>query len=169
MDYSDAQRYTGLIKKNIKSDLTNKFKFHIVGSLARKKNKIKDIDFLLVTDRFKEDMLESLYFTEASDILITKVYGCGDRKCSLKIFLKKYDKSLKIDIFYSTKIEEPFAMLTWIGPKLYNIRLRRKAKLMGLLLNQYGLYKNDKRIRNIKTQSDIQRYLDVTVRSPTQR
>lgn len=168
MDYNDAQKYAKAIKKGIRSD-ENKFKLNIVGSLARKEDKIKDIDFLLVTDRFKEDMLETLYFTEASNIVITKKYGCGDRKCSLKILLKKYDKSLKIDIFYSTKIEEPFAMLAWIGPRLYNIRLRNKAKTRGLLLNQYGLYKNDKRIRNIKTQSDIQRYIDVTVRSPTQR
>lgn len=170
MLYDEAKELSDKIKRNIKFEKTNNFKVYVTGSVARKEEKVKDIDFLIVTNNFIEDILSSLYFTERSGIIITKIYSCGERKCSIR--LKVYDKSLKIDLFYALERNKAFALLTWIGPRVYAIRLRVKASKLGLLLNQYGLWdrNTNERIKGtFKTQSDIQKFLGVTVRPAYQR
>ena len=170
MYFTEAKCIADRIKKELRFDKTKQFKIYQTGSIAREEEKIKDIDFLIVTNRFIENLLESLYFTKQSEILITNVYACGSRRCSIK--LKIDSRLLKIDLFYALKCNLPFALLAWEGPRIYEIRLRRKAKLMGYLLNQYGLYHIDtnERVRHkFKTVADIQKFLNVTVRLPYQR
>ena len=170
MLYQEAKELSDKIKRNIKFDKTGKFEIYTTGSVARKEENIKDIDFLIVTTKFIDNLLESLYFTDRSGILITKIYSCGNRKCSIRLNID--DTSLKIDLFYALTCNLPFALLAWIGPRIYNIRLRAKAKKMDYLLNQYGLWDIDtnKQVEsNFKTQADIQKFLGVTIRSPYQR
>ena len=171
MEYELAVKVANKIKKSIRNNCNVEFEIEIVGSVLRRCSSIKDIDFLISTCRFREDFLKNIYFTEKSGIEIVKE-SSGPRKCSLVITVPNHPKRLKIDIFYSTYAELPFAKLTWTGPKIYNVRLRAKAKTMGLLLNQYGIYYRDSQRHvncKFKTVSDIQRFLEVTVRGPQNR
>ncbi len=177
MLYKEAKKLSDKIKRSIKFERTTKFKVYQTGSVAREEEHVKDIDFLIVTDKFIDNLLESLYFTERSGVVITKLYSCGDRRCSIQLKIMgsgihSTSHQIKIDLFYALKCNLPFALLAWIGPGIYNIRVRKKASSLGYLLNQYGLWDKDtgKKIEgNFKTQADIQKFLGITVRPPYQR
>ena len=96
--------------------------------------------------------------------------SCGERRCSIRLSVQRC--KVKVDFFYALKCNFPFALLHHIGPRIYNIRLRNKAKTMGYTLNQYGIFNRDNKRRvnhNFKNESDIQKFLDVTIRPPIRR
>ncbi len=119
--------------------------------------KIKDIDILIIVP--SDDDLGKVYLDRDH-----KVVSKGSRKISVVV------NGHNVDIFVAIKHELPFALLHYISPAQYNIRLRAYAKKMGYKLNQYGLFRG-KHILNHKfrTQADIQKFLGVTPRGITQR
>jgi DNA polymerase/3'-5' exonuclease PolX len=167
-----AKQYAKMIQKAIRFEDTNNFEVHIVGSIAREEDKIGDYDFLILTKKYIDDILESLYFTKNSNITIKKIRSCGQYACMLTLSMPD-DNNLKVDIFYNTIPHKPFALLHHIGPKSYNIRIRRIAhEKYNLLLNQYGLFDRStgrpitKKFRSVQ---DIQDYLHISRRLPHQR
>ena len=54
------------------------------------------------------------------------------------------------------------------GSKLFNINLRKKAKLLGYKLNEYGLYKNNNKIK-INSEKDIFEKLGLNYIKPKNR
>lgn len=60
------------------------------------------------------------------------------------------------------------AVLYFTGPHDYNIAYRRRAKSMGMLLNEYGLWKDGKRIAGA-TESEIYDALGKTYKDPWMR
>lgn len=115
----------------------------IVGGFRRKKPYSRDIDVLISKKAMPEyvKMLE----TKFNGL----IYSSGSDKASLLIHLKKYNIWVKLDVFGASP-PEWVAMLTYgTGSKQFNIRMRAKAKYMGFLLNQSGLFdrKNKTRIR----------------------
>lgn len=109
-------------------------KFDITGGYRRKNFIMKDVDILVIpkkTGGLINDMLTRAQFFE-------KEISSGEQKIS---FLFKYKtKLVHIDIRYTNKIWYPYSKLYFTGSKLFNIKLRRKAKLLGLKLNEYGLF-----------------------------
>ena len=170
MDILEARDIAYKVKRSTR--FKDKTKIYIVGSIARDENYVKDIDLLVVTDKFDKNLLSSICFPKRCGIIIHKIIACGDRKCSLKLKFIKSNLIVKVDYFYATIDEKPYALLHYIGNKLYNIRLRNKARTLGYLLNQYGIFdrKTNKKIKyNINSESDIQRFLGVTIRPRNQR
>ena len=170
MHLEEAEKLARLLKKSIRFDVNSSYQIEVVGSVAREESTIKDIDFLVITSMMKHNFIETIYFADKS-IVVTKIADCGDRKCFVHLLIDR-KHPLKIDIFYATKKEKPFALLHHIGPKSYLLRIRRLAKLKGYLLNQYGLFHRDSDRRvsgEFKTVCDIQKYLDITCRPPKQR
>ena len=53
---------------------------------------------------------------------------------------------IKIDLFYAKPANVKFALFHFRNGKFNNIRLRHKLKKMGYKLNQYGLFKGNKKI-----------------------
>lgn len=141
----------------------------IVGSVARRENKIKDIDLLVITPTYRTNVINKAFF-DSPRVQLIKRKECGERRCSMIVMVD--NQRIKVDIFYAIKANKPFALLHHIGPKSYLLRLRRLAKLKGYLLNQYGIFHRDsmkrvqKRFNNV---CDIQKFLDVTCRPPKQR
>ena len=130
-----------------------------------KEDKIKDIDFLIITDRKVPNILKKVYF-DTDKITIDHISDCGDRKCFV------YLNNLKIDLFYAIKKDEAFALLHHIGPKSYLLRIRRLAKSKGYLLNQYGIFHRDSGRRvsgKFDTVCDIQKFINISCRPPQKR
>ena len=61
-------------------------------------------------------------------------------------------------------------MLHHTGSKTFNIKIRVHAKKMGLKLNQYGIFKSNKKIsKKFKSERDILSYIGVKYLTPKER
>lgn len=117
----------------------------ITGSFRRGSPFSKDIDVVFPTNNNIEYFLTFIkkYFT-------ISIYSRGPSKISmfikaLKLDIKRY---IKMDIFLTAPDEYYTMVLYSTGSKMLNIKMRRHAKSMGLLLNQKGIFKNGKKINN---------------------
>jgi DNA polymerase/3'-5' exonuclease PolX len=128
----------------------HKIPFVYVGSYRRGSASSSDVDVLIK----KEPSIEKINNLTGDQIYFYEPYARGDSKISLILKVKKYRINVKMDIFITTPVEFPFALLYSTGSKEFNIMMRGKCKTMGMLLNQKGLYKNTVLIK-CKTEKDI--------------
>lgn len=143
-------------------------KLVIVGSFRRKKDKLKDIDFLTNTklDKINLDKIKN----------IKKIISGGEKKISL---IYEYENiRIQLDLFYSDNKSWQFALLHYTGDKLQNIKLRTKAKKKGYKLNQYGIFdENDELLKIdekditkvLKNEKDIFEFLGKKYKTPKER
>ena len=113
----------------------------LVGSFRRKKSTSKDIDIMVVSKH--ENVLEK-YINHLKKHFTVELYAQGNDKMSILIKYKK--QYLKIDVFRALPVQKYAMLLYSTGSKMFNIRMRSKAKKMGYLLNQNGLFKDGKKI-----------------------
>ena len=148
-----------------------------VGGVRRKRATMKDIDLLAVVadgdvTKIRPGTLWLAPAAKHRGYQLMLVSG-GDRK--LFIILRRGRTNYHVDLFVATESEKPFALFHFTGSKVYNIRTRRKAKLAGLLLNQYGLYRTSgdasrrRRLPGIRTERDIADRLGISYRPPEDR
>jgi DNA polymerase (family 10) len=168
MNIKDAKKFYHFLSRRMFS-LRFKLDLHIVGSLRRERPLIKDIDVLIVVDKFDNRIMSSILFSGIKNI---KLVSMGTRKTSLIVSWKQ--KAIKVDIFIASKDELPFALFHLTGSKMYNIRIRRLAKRKGLKLNQYGIFnintgKKAPRSKSINTEKKLAKYLGVSYRLPRDR
>ena len=168
LSYADASKYAKYIRKNIQSDGV-RIKTVIVGGLRRKSEFVKDIDLLVLLDKDKHIGLIS--FKDNSNIQIISQSSDGPKKKSFKLIItNKNSPIIAIDLFTCLKSDKPFAMLHHTGSKTFNIKIRVHAKKMGLKLNQYGIFKSNKKIsKKFKSERDILRYIGVKYLTPKER
>ena len=103
-----------------------------------------------------------------SKIQIISQTADGKKKKSFKLSIG--GKDIYLDIFTCLKSDKPFAMLHHTGNKIFNIKTRTHANKMGLKLNQYGIFKNNKKIsKKFKTERSILDYLGVGYLTPKKR
>jgi DNA polymerase (family 10) len=166
LSYDEASKYAAHIRKNIRSN-GRKLSTRIVGGLRRKSDFVKDIDLLVILSD------ESTYgdISFSNGIQIISQSADGPKKKSFKIMIPaKSNKLIALDIFTCLKSDKPFAMLHHTGGKIFNIKTRVHAKKMGLKLNQYGIFKNDKKIsKKFKSERDVLKYLGVEYLTPKKR
>ena len=143
--------------KNFAKKLPNHF--YVVGSVVREKKNPHDLDLICLHD-LKED-----YKWFQKHYEVSKPLRLGKEILTFK--LKLNGKPLKINIWHGTKENLLFMGLAYSYPRVFNIALRKKAKTMGYLLNQNGLYKNNKKVpvKNIKM---LFRILKIDYRTPAQ-
>ncbi|MFC2145137.1 DNA polymerase/3'-5' exonuclease PolX [Actinomycetota bacterium] len=114
------------------------------GSVRRKNEIVKDIDIVAST----ADPLSVMdFFTnmdEAEDIIAK-----GNTKSSIRI-----RSGINIDIRTVTDEQYPYALHHFTGSKEHNTAMRSMAKKMGIKMNEYGLFKDDKLIK-CKSEEDI--------------
>lgn len=117
----------------------------LVGSYRRNKPFSRDIDIL-----FKQTKTNTI--TKFINYLEKKfnniwIYANGDDKVSF-IFCPQSDTNIKYkaDIFISDENAFYSNLLYSTGSKNHNIKMRAKARKMGYLLNQNGIFKNGKQI-----------------------
>ncbi|MBD3208079.1 MAG: DNA polymerase/3'-5' exonuclease PolX [Candidatus Nealsonbacteria bacterium] len=111
-------------------------KIDIVGSLRRKKETIGDLDFLIISSQ-PDKVMD--FFVSLSGVV--KVWGKGETKSSVRM-----EQGFDVDVRVIPPESYGAALQYFTGSKQHNIATRRIAISKGLKLNEYGLFKDEKRI-----------------------
>ncbi len=145
----------------------------IVGSFRRKMPYSKDIDILLksadpaMLDRYIEHLQQRFRGN-------VYLYAQGNDRVSLVIRPNDIDSKYKIDIFRADPDMYYSQLLYSTGPKDFNIKMRSKAKKLGYLLNQNGIFKKvgsgwQKINKPEDTEEVLSKYLDMDYLPPEKR
>ena len=135
------------------------------GSLRRHKEIIRDIDFLVSSNK-AESIIE--FFTTQRGII--SISAKGETKASVIL-----EGGIQGDLRVVNDAEYPFAQAYFTGSKEHNIAMRQRAIARGLRLNEYGLFKSKEETRDPKlriacdTEEDIFEALDVVYIPPELR
>ncbi len=108
----------------------------IAGSYRRKKETVGDLDILVVAEDYPK---VSEYFIKYKRV--KEVHSAGLTRST--VFL---DNNLQIDLRAVSKESYGAALHYFTGSKAHNIEIRKMAIEMGMKVNEYGIYKNNKRI-----------------------
>jgi DNA polymerase/3'-5' exonuclease PolX len=161
--------HENIVKLESKLTGTSGYKTVLVGSYRRKTNYSKDIDVMVVSS--KKDAISKYVNYLQKKMTKVVVYSLGEDKMSL-IFKSPETKGkfYKVDAFLTSKKHEPGMLLYSTGSKMFNIRMRAKAKAKDYLLNQNGLHnRKTKRLLSVKTEKDFFKKLDMNYVVPEKR
>jgi DNA polymerase (family 10) len=103
----------------------------VAGSLRRRLEIVNDIDLVAASEKAAE---LSAWFRTLGDV--QDLIGSGETKTSVRFF-----DGLAADLRVVSEEAFPAALLYFTGSKEHNTALRGRAKRMGLLLNEYGLFR----------------------------
>jgi DNA polymerase (family 10) len=133
-------------------------KLEMVGSMRRKRETIKDVDILVVTDDRAKVMATFAGFGN--------VLSQGPDKCSIQIDGGAI--KFQTDLLCTTDDSWGAALNYFTGSKEHNVVLRTMAKAKGLTLNEYGIFKGAERIGGSK-ETDIYNILGLPYVPPELR
>ena len=132
----------------------------VAGSLRRRLEVVKDIDLVAASDTPLE---LAQWFRTLGEVV--EIIGSGETKTSVRFF-----DGLAADLRVETEEAFPAALLYFTGSKEHNTALRGRAKRMGLLLNEYGLFAGEGRERlPARTESAIYERLGLSFIEPELR
>ncbi len=128
------------------------------GSLRRKMKTIGDIDILTSGSDAASISQHFFFFFK-----IVSVQGSGETKSSVLL-----GKNIQVDL--RVVAEESFgaALFYFTGPKHFNIYVRTLALKKGLKVNEYGLFKGERKIAG-KTEEEMFKALHMAYLTPVQR
>jgi DNA polymerase (family 10) len=126
-------------------------KMELAGSTRRRAETIGDVDILVTTRGTKQKAEETIAaFTQAP--FVERVLGKGETKGSA--IIKTESASVQVDVRVVPPESFGAALQYFTGSKAHNIRLREIAQEAKLKLNEYGLFKRQKRAAG-KTEEEI--------------
>ncbi|MCK9446366.1 DNA polymerase/3'-5' exonuclease PolX [bacterium] len=122
----------------------------VAGSTRRRKETIGDVDFLVaIKDTTDKYLVEKIMNTFVSMDEVVKVVGKGETKSSIKTKM-----GLDMDLRLVSETSFGAALQYFTGSKDHNIALRRIAMKQGYKLNEYGLFKGNRKIKG-ETEEEI--------------
>jgi DNA polymerase (family 10) len=127
---------------------TGSKKIEWAGSLRRMRENIGDID-ILATGPSHEKIIHA--FTHLPDV--KEVLASGETKASVIV-----EGGVQIDIRVVEEYSYGAALQYFTGSKGHNIHLRGIAKAKGIKINEYGIFKGDKKIGG-KEEKDVYKIL----------
>ena len=130
----------------------------IAGSYRRKKETVGDLDILVVA---KDYMKVSEYFIKYPKI--KEVHSAGLTRST--VFL---DNDLQIDLRAVSDESYGAALHYFTGSKSHNIEIRKIAIDKGMKVNEYGVYKNNKKIAG-KSEEEVYRAVGLCFIEPELR
>lgn len=130
----------------------------IAGSIRRGKETIGDIDILTITENPEETIN---YFTSLE--MAEETVAKGSKKAIIRL-----EDGIECELRTFTREEFGAALLYFTGSMEFNIELRRMARSKSMKLNEYGLYKDKKRIAS-KTEEEIFKSLGLSYIEPELR
>lgn len=130
----------------------------IAGSLRRRKETIGDIDILVVAKKAEAVMEKFVSMPE-----VARVLAKGPTKSSVTL-----DAGLDCDLRVVESASYGAALCYFTGSKDHNVTLRQLAVDKGLKLNEYGLWKGEKRVAG-KTEEEIYKALGLEYIPPEMR
>jgi len=134
----------------------------IVGSYRRRTNYSSDVDVMVISDNKNtlSKIVDALKLRKD-----TKVYPYIVGQDKISLILKIHSKTIKLDFFRTPKKEKWAMLLYSTGSKYTNIKMRNKAKRMGMLLNQKGLYKDGK-LLSIPSKTKSEKFFFTKLKMP---
>lgn len=134
----------------------SRMEVELMGSFGMKdpaKQEGKDLDILVVNAKMGE-IVQLL-----GDWIVCEV-ELGEK---MGVFLMKfpgYPRVVHVDVKIATKEQKPFYTLYFRSGEKFSRKIRKIAKDRGYKLNQYGLFKNGRRVpRKFKNESEIVEFL----------
>lgn len=122
----------------------------VAGSTRRRKETVGDVDFLVaIKDTTDKYLVEKIMNTFVTMDEVVKVVGKGETKSSVRT-----RNGLNMDLRLVKESSFGAALQYFTGSKEHNIALRRIAMKMGYKLNEYGLFKNGRKIKG-ETEEEI--------------
>ncbi len=110
--------------------------WEIAGSFRRRKETVGDLDILIESED-RERTTEAILSLDAMDQTVSK----GKEKVTVRL-----DSGLQVDFRYFEKESFGAALMYFTGSKEHNIALRKRSQGKGWKLNEYGLFKKDRRL-----------------------
>jgi DNA polymerase/3'-5' exonuclease PolX len=108
-------------------------KFKLAGSLRRRKEYVGDVDILILDEEIE-------IWGEFIRAFGGQIMSAGNKA------IDAIWQELPLNFRVATKDAWEAGLLFFTGSKNLNISMRSKAKKMGMKLNQYGLWKDERRI-----------------------
>ena len=147
----DAMKMFAIFKKKLRG-----LEVELMGSFGMKdpaKKEGKDLDILVVDAKMVE-IVQSL-----GDWIICEA-ELGEK---MGVFLMKfpgYPRVVHVDVKIATKEQKPFYTLYFRSGEKFSRKIRKIAKDAGYKLNQYGLFKNGRRVsQNFMNEAEIVEFL----------
>lgn len=150
------------IKENYDKDV----KYLMCGSYRREKDYSNDIDIVIsyknkdTPDKIIDTLKKTKYILDEINY---------NHKNKFMGFVEGYNKTVRrLDIQFVKPSSFYTAILYFTGSKEFNIKLRNYCIKNGYKLNEYGLYKNNKKIK-INNEEDIFKELNLNYIHPNKR
>jgi len=128
------------------------------GSLRRMKESVRDLD-ILVSSKYPEKVIDT--FTKLSDV--KDIIAKGQTKSSVLT-----NDNIQVDMRVVDDESYGASLMYFTGSKEHNIKLRQLAIKKGLKLNEYGLFRDEKRIAG-KREEEMYKTLDLVYIEPELR
>ncbi len=128
------------------------------GSVRRRKETVGDLDILVIAKRAEKVMDFFVHLPEVADII-----AHGETKSAVRL-----TNDLQIDLRVVPRASYGAALNYFTGSRDHNIALRHIAQDKGLKLNEYGLFRGEKRIAG-KTEEEIYGKLGLSYIEPELR
>ena len=133
---------------NENSSLINT-KYEIVGSYRRGNKTSGDIDIIITNTNDDKEIFKTFIDILIEKNIIIEVLSRGKVK-SLTICKLPNEIPRRVDFLYSPPDEYYFALLYFTGSKVFNTLQRQKALDLGYTLNEHGLHKINKGVKEDK-------------------
>lgn len=114
------------------------------GSFRRKKETVGDLDFLVTASDSKKAIDHFLKFNE-----IDNVISQGNTRSTVRLH-----SGIQVDLRAVNPDSYGSALIYFTGSKAHNIAIRKMAMKKNLKINEYGVYKGDKKIAG-KTEKEV--------------
>jgi DNA polymerase (family 10) len=130
----------------------------IAGSLRRRRETIGDLDFLVISPDSPRALRE---FTRLP--LVKQVIELGDTRATVII-----EGGVQVDVRAVAKKSYGAALQYFTGSKQHNIHLRTLAQKKGLKINEYGVFRGEKRLGGVD-EDEVYRLVGVPMTPPELR
>lgn len=171
---SEMIQHDQMIKTIMNKAFPDIKEFSLVGSYRRNKEESGDIDLIVKTkasfdmNDLVQVMIQEGYIQEDGIFALGKKKFMGMSKLPSSIV--EGTISRRLDILFCPSSEYAFALLYFTGSKEFNVKMRERAKQLGYRLNEKGLMdENSEKIKNLKSEKDIFKFLKINYVEPDQR
>lgn len=144
------------------------YKMEVAGSYRRGAETSGDIDFLITSKQFNlKQIVDTL---TKRDIIVENISGANSQEKFMGIVHCPGGVMFHfhLDIVFLPEDEWGAGLLYFTGNRDFNIAMRAKARRLGYLLDQHGLWKDGKKLP-INTEEGFMRKLNIPYVQPTKR
>lgn len=157
---SPGNRVTQIAKSEFNLLKKHSRRIVLAGSIRRRKPNPSDIDFVIIPKNAKA---KAAIYEHASK------YKIRARGAQLLSYWRLPRKKCQVDIYFAEPEYLGAMIMFATGPGEYNIALRAKAIAQGLKLNQYGVWKDNRRVGKATTEREVYAALMYPYKSPELR